>query len=454
MDDYMREMVDLKTLVTKTLEKKGVLARIRAELRANVFQAMEEQDHEAESNGSTTFSILGTCNERAKKLHTSPSGKLLMALVCEYMEWCELDHTLKVYMPELNQPRAYNRAELVDILGLGGEAKAESQDSGPLLLSMVESFLNEKDTSASGPAAQAKQTRHGVAGGPRQFSGNSSGVVDPSEALEARVSMSSKKSSEKSMGGSHDGPIQSRLEAEPVGAANNGTMSPRLSDDSQKLYEKSSNRAQALLAELPQHRRSSGLPGFSGMSRSGPNTRGSNNGSANDHQTAVAGVDSGGSYPRGARDSDNDGKRREYSWSEEDELQGGSSVNRKNEGGWRDEDYDKLYTNPAARTEKGDGKGQVGEDSSSQGRRASSMENSSKALGNLHLADDDSASEFGGHQSSGSRGTPTRQQWQGAPRENSAAAASGGSKKQASAYFYSDSEEENAPEIPDERFEF
>ena len=29
MDDYMREMVDLKSLVTKTLEKRGVLARIR-----------------------------------------------------------------------------------------------------------------------------------------------------------------------------------------------------------------------------------------------------------------------------------------------------------------------------------------------------------------------------------------------------------------------------------------
>lgn len=26
-----------------------------------------------------------------------------MALVCEYMEWCELEHTMKVYMPELNQ---------------------------------------------------------------------------------------------------------------------------------------------------------------------------------------------------------------------------------------------------------------------------------------------------------------------------------------------------------------
>lgn len=32
MDDYMKEMMDLKTLVTKTLEKKGVLARIRVRL--------------------------------------------------------------------------------------------------------------------------------------------------------------------------------------------------------------------------------------------------------------------------------------------------------------------------------------------------------------------------------------------------------------------------------------
>lgn len=32
MDDYTREMMDLKTLVTRTLEKKGVLAKIRVPL--------------------------------------------------------------------------------------------------------------------------------------------------------------------------------------------------------------------------------------------------------------------------------------------------------------------------------------------------------------------------------------------------------------------------------------
>ncbi len=31
------------------------------------------------------------------------AGKLLMSLVCEYFEWCELEHTLKVFLPELNQ---------------------------------------------------------------------------------------------------------------------------------------------------------------------------------------------------------------------------------------------------------------------------------------------------------------------------------------------------------------
>ena len=50
------------------------------------------------------------------------------------------------------QPRAYNRAELVDILGLVGEAEAESQESRPLLLSIVESFVNEVGKAVGGGA--------------------------------------------------------------------------------------------------------------------------------------------------------------------------------------------------------------------------------------------------------------------------------------------------------------
>ncbi|KAF7811444.1 protein TONNEAU 1b-like [Senna tora] len=80
MDDYTREMMDLKTLVTRTLEKKGVLARIRAELRASVFEAIEEEDQVIGKEEGLPPALLGSCNDRAKQLHASPSGRLLAAL--------------------------------------------------------------------------------------------------------------------------------------------------------------------------------------------------------------------------------------------------------------------------------------------------------------------------------------------------------------------------------------
>lgn len=30
------------------------------------------------------------------------AGRLLTALICEYLDWAQLGHTLKVYLPECN----------------------------------------------------------------------------------------------------------------------------------------------------------------------------------------------------------------------------------------------------------------------------------------------------------------------------------------------------------------
>jgi hypothetical protein len=49
-------------------------------------------------------------------LDTTFAGKLLMALVCEYFEWCELEHTLKVFLPELNQVLSYFPQNLSNVL--------------------------------------------------------------------------------------------------------------------------------------------------------------------------------------------------------------------------------------------------------------------------------------------------------------------------------------------------
>ncbi|CAE6076302.1 unnamed protein product [Arabidopsis arenosa] len=141
MDDYTREMMDLKTLVTRTLEKKGVLAKIRAELRASVFEAIEDEDRVIENNEGLPPALLGSCNERARKLHASPSGRLLSALICEYLDWAQLNHTLKVYQPESNLPKDSWKSELRDFNSNNGFELNRNGDSGPLLLDVLEGFL-------------------------------------------------------------------------------------------------------------------------------------------------------------------------------------------------------------------------------------------------------------------------------------------------------------------------
>ncbi|CAN8254555.1 unnamed protein product [Cochlearia groenlandica] len=141
MDDYTREMMDLKTLVTRTLEKKGVLAKIRAELRASVFEAIEEEDRVIETNESLPPALLGSCNDGARLLHASSSGKLLSALVCEYLDWAELNHTLKVYQPECNLQKDSWKSEVGDFISNNGYDLNRNVDRGPLLLYVLEGFL-------------------------------------------------------------------------------------------------------------------------------------------------------------------------------------------------------------------------------------------------------------------------------------------------------------------------
>ncbi|XP_024990958.1 protein TONNEAU 1b-like [Cynara cardunculus var. scolymus] len=147
MDDYTREMMDLKTLVTRTLERKGVLAKIRAELRSSVFEAIEEEDKAIEKDEGLPPALLGSCNDRAKQLHASPSGRLLTALICEYLDWAQLSHTLKVYLPECNMQKDAWKSELKDFSNKNGYDINRNGDSGPLLLDVLEGFLKFENQS-------------------------------------------------------------------------------------------------------------------------------------------------------------------------------------------------------------------------------------------------------------------------------------------------------------------
>ncbi|CAN4106947.1 unnamed protein product [Withania somnifera] len=147
MDDYTREMMDLKTLVTRTLEKKGVLAKIRAELRASVFEAIEDEDRVIEKDEGLAPALVGSCNDQAKQLHNSASGRLLTALICEYLDWAQLNHTFKVYLPECNLPKDSWKSVLKEFSSKNGYDLNRNGDSAPLLLDVLEGFLKYENFS-------------------------------------------------------------------------------------------------------------------------------------------------------------------------------------------------------------------------------------------------------------------------------------------------------------------
>ncbi|XP_065917662.1 centrosomal protein 43-like [Dysidea avara] len=123
---------ELKELVAKTLEEKGVLGKVKAQLRASVFLALQEQDT------STKFPLN---NEKIRSFISSQEGKLTVSLVMEFLDYFELDSSKAVFEVEascgvLNKARKSLLEELPGI--------SESEASGcPLLSTMIKKLKQQ-----------------------------------------------------------------------------------------------------------------------------------------------------------------------------------------------------------------------------------------------------------------------------------------------------------------------
>ncbi|XP_032956314.1 centrosomal protein 43 isoform X6 [Rhinolophus ferrumequinum] len=86
------EDTELRDLLVQTLENSGVLNRIKAELRAAVFLALEEQE---KVENKTPL-----VNESLEKFLNTKDGRLVASLVAEFLQFFNLDFTLAVFQPE------------------------------------------------------------------------------------------------------------------------------------------------------------------------------------------------------------------------------------------------------------------------------------------------------------------------------------------------------------------
>eukprot|EP00794_Sanderia_malayensis_P000092 gene92-696_t len=118
------EDTELRDLVAQTLESNGILDKIRAELRANVFLALEEQ--ESLKNGNLV-------NKKLSKFLNTKEGSLAASLVLDFLKCFHLDFTLAVFNPESGHANKFEtRDELAKTLKLNVDFK-----ESPLIVELM-----------------------------------------------------------------------------------------------------------------------------------------------------------------------------------------------------------------------------------------------------------------------------------------------------------------------------
>ncbi|NXM88107.1 FR1OP protein, partial [Oenanthe oenanthe] len=128
------EDTELRDLLVQTLESSGVLNKIKAELRAAVFLALEEQE-KVENKAPLV-------NESLKNFLGTKDGRLVAGLVAEFLRFFNLDFTLAVFQPESSTLNGLDgRENLARDLGI---TEAEGVVGGPLLLEVVRKCQQKK----------------------------------------------------------------------------------------------------------------------------------------------------------------------------------------------------------------------------------------------------------------------------------------------------------------------
>ncbi|XP_061562919.1 FGFR1 oncogene partner isoform X4 [Cololabis saira] len=121
------EDTELRDLLVQNLENSGVLNKMKAEMRAAVFLAMEDQDR--------LESKTPLVNEDLKKCLNSRDGRLVASLIVDFLQVFNLDFTLAVFQPEINSLNGLDNRDLVcRELGL---AESEQNRKSPLLLELI-----------------------------------------------------------------------------------------------------------------------------------------------------------------------------------------------------------------------------------------------------------------------------------------------------------------------------
>lgn len=152
------EISTLKSMVSDVLSKKGVLNRLKAELRANIFTVLQEKQAEHEQ--------LKAENIRLTKVKQTREGKLILDMITEFLEYFDLQQTNSVYSAEAGLPAQFDPALkgiIQQEIKLNSSASTSTETSDePLLLLLLRQYeLMVKNSTLKSNTDLARKTSLG-----------------------------------------------------------------------------------------------------------------------------------------------------------------------------------------------------------------------------------------------------------------------------------------------------
>ncbi|KAF5290291.1 hypothetical protein FQR65_LT11625 [Abscondita terminalis] len=122
--------VELRDLVAQTLEQNGCLPKIRAQLRASIFLALDENEEVQKKEPLQ--------NKKIKTHLDSKLGRAMFCVVREFLEFFNLDFTISVFEPESYLGTGYQystRSQIIKDLGI---SQLDETSTVPLLHQLIE----------------------------------------------------------------------------------------------------------------------------------------------------------------------------------------------------------------------------------------------------------------------------------------------------------------------------
>ena len=134
-------MEDMKNLIIQSLETKGVLGQIRAQLRSSVFKIVDEQDQQFNYGCGLKWE-----NPTLYKILETKIGTLLAEIIRDFMEYFRMDYSLSIFIPECGiSPERLKKEEIWGKIGLSNSLGEDfiSKLQLPLIYYIMYYFIQE-----------------------------------------------------------------------------------------------------------------------------------------------------------------------------------------------------------------------------------------------------------------------------------------------------------------------